>query len=250
MRLRLLIGLLAAVLSSFALAQWRQLPGLATDIGVGARGQAWVVGVERVDGGHPIYCWNGRDWSRVEGGAVRVAVDPQGRPWVVNSAGEVLRFERGGWQRMPGLLTDIGIGANGAVWGVGVERLEGGHPVFRWNGRDWDRVSGGAVLIGVDPRGNPWVVNDRGEVLRLAGGRGWQRLPGSGTDLAVDGRGTAWLLGTDRVDGGYSVHRWTGRDWERIPGGAVAISAGSDVWLVDEQGRIFREGRGYSGGGY
>lgn len=55
MTIRLLFGLLLALTSSFALAQWRQLPGLATDIGIGSRGQAWVVGVERVDGGYPIH---------------------------------------------------------------------------------------------------------------------------------------------------------------------------------------------------
>lgn len=250
MKVRLLFGLLLALASSFALAQWRQLPGLGTDIGVGPRGQVWLVGIERVDGGSPVYRWNGRDWSRVEGGAVRVAVDPQGRPWVVNAAGEVLRFERGSWQRLPGLLSDIGIGANGAVWAVGVERVEGGHPIYRWNGRDWDLVPGGAVRIDVDPRGNPWIVNDRGDVLRRVGGRDWERLPGSGTDVTVDSRGTAWLLGADRVDGGFSIQRWTGRDWQRMPGGAVAISAGQDVWLVNEQGGIFRQEGRSTGGGY
>jgi hypothetical protein len=169
---------------------------------------------------------------------------------VVNDAGEILRQERGRWNRLPGLARDIGIGANGAVWAVGVERVDGGHPIFRWNGRDWDRVDGGAVAIDVDPQGRPWVVNDRGDVLRLLRGRDWERLPGSGTAVTIDRSGTAWLLGTDRVDGGYSVHRWTGRDWRRVPGGAAAIAAGQTVWLVNDQGSVFRQQGRSDGGGY
>lgn len=85
-------------------------------------------------------------------------------------------------------------------------------------------------------------------MLRRVGGHDWERLPGSGTDVTVDHRGTAWLPGADRVDGGCSVHRFTGRDWQRVPGAAVAISAGQEVWLVNEQGSVFRqEGRSPAG---
>lgn len=86
---------------------------------------------------------------------MRVEVDPQGRPWVVNAGGERLRFVRGSWQRLPGLLRDIGIGANGAVWAVGVERVAGRSPVYRWNGRDWDLVPSGAVRIDGRSAGQP-----------------------------------------------------------------------------------------------
>jgi hypothetical protein len=235
-----LLAVLFAALASVAQAQWQPLPGRATDIGVGPNGAAWVIGIESVDGGRPIYRWDGNDWDRVAGGAVRLDIDPQGQPWVVNSAGEILRRDRGGWTRLPGLARDIGIGANGVVWVVGVTPVTGGFSVHRWNGRDWDRVPGGALRIDVDPRGRPWVVNDRGEILRLDRESRWERLPGSGTAVTIGADGTAWLLGTDRVDGGHSIHWWTGSGWERVPGGAVALSAGQVPWLVNSSGNVFR----------
>src|SRR5262249_4241297 len=47
---------------------FRLLPGAATDIGGGANGSVWVVGPNGVPGGHDIYQWTGRAWTRVLGG--------------------------------------------------------------------------------------------------------------------------------------------------------------------------------------
>ncbi|MBC8118988.1 MAG: hypothetical protein H7X75_05360, partial [Burkholderiaceae bacterium] len=162
MKLRWSLAASLLVWSSLALAQWQLLPGLATDIGVGARGDAWVVGIDQVEGGHSIYRWGGNDWQIVAGGAVRIDVDPQGIPWVVNSSNQIFRLGPGGWQQVPGLARDIGVGANGTVWVIGVTPVDGGFTVHRWDGRSWVLVPGGGVSIDVDPQGNPWVVNDRG----------------------------------------------------------------------------------------
>ncbi|MGH6611085.1 MAG: tectonin domain-containing protein [Burkholderiaceae bacterium] len=239
MKPRIMLAVVLWLLAPLAHAQWQLLPGLASDIGVGARGEAWVTGIDQVDGGHSIYRWTGSDWQIVQGGALRLDVDPQGNPWVINSAGRILRLDAGGWQALPGLARDIGIGANGAVWVIGVTQAPGGFTIHRWNGRDWDLVPGGAVRIDADPQGNPWVVNDQGDVLRLAGGK-WQRLSGRGTAVTVGSDGTAWLLGSDRVAGGYSVQRWTGQGWRRVPGGAVALAAGRVPWLVNSDGHIYQ----------
>ena len=240
MRIRWFAGILLSLYSTIVLAQWQLLPGLATDIGVGARGEAWVVGIDQVEGGHSIYRWSGSNWQIVPGGAVRIDVDPQGTPWVVNSEGQIFRAGAGGWQRMPGLASDIGIGADGSVWVVGITPTAGGFTIHRWNGRDWDLVPGGAVSIDVDPRGIPWVVNDRGEIFRRAATGEWQRLPGSATAVTVAADGTPWVLGSDRVPGGFSVQRWTGKGWRRVNGGGVAMSAATTPWLVNSDNQIFR----------
>ena len=241
MKLRLLAAMLLWLCASVASAQWQLLPGLATDIGVGARGQAWVIGIDRVEGGHPIYRWNGNDWQIVPGGALRIDVDPTGTPWVVNADHHIFRLGgSGGWQRMPGLARDIAVGANGAVWVVGITPTAGGFTIHRWNGNDWDVMPGGAVRIDVGPSGEPWVVNDRGEIFRASFNGEWQRLPGQATALAIANNGTAWSLGTERVAGGYTVQRWDGQRWRRVDGGGVALSAGATPWLVNSDGRVFR----------
>ena len=240
MKARLLVGALFSLCSTVVLAQWQLMPGLATDIGVGARGDAWAVGIDQVDGGHSIYRWTGNAWQIVPGGAVRIDVDPQGTPWVVNRDGHILRAGAGGWQRLPGLARDIGIGANGSVWAIGVTPTAGGFTIHRWNGGNWDLIPGGAVRIDVEPSGNPWVVNDAGDILRRTPSGEWQRFPGSATAVTVATDGTVWVLGTDPVPGGFSIQRWTGQNWRRVNGGALALSAGATPWLVNSNNQIYR----------
>ena len=239
MKSRALLALAFSLFASIAHAEWQLLPGQATAIGVGARGDAWCIGIDRVDGGHSIYRWVGNDWQIVPGGAVRLDVDPQGNPWVVNSHGNILRLGPSGWQPLPGQARDIGIGANGSVWVIGVTPVPGGFMIYRWNGRDWDVVPGGAVSIDVDPRGNPWVINDVGDVFRYDRGT-WQRLQARGTAVTIASDGVAWLLSQDSVPGGRSIQRSTQRGWRQVDGGGVAISAGSVPWLVNSEGRVFR----------
>ncbi|HZA96563.1 MAG TPA: tectonin domain-containing protein, partial [Burkholderiaceae bacterium] len=86
----------------------------------------------------------------------------------------------------------------------------------------------------------PWVVNDAGDILRRTPGGQWQRLPGRATAVTVATDGTAWILGTNRLPGGYSIHRWSGDRWRRVNGGGVAISAGPMSWLVNSDNQIFR----------
>ena len=126
------------------------------------------------------------------------------------------------------------------MWVVGVTPTSGGFTINRWNGRDWDLVPGGAVRIDVDPRGNPWVVNDAGNILRRTPAGQWQRLPGNATDVTVATAVQRGYWGTDRVPGGHSIHRWSGDKWRRVNGGGVAISAGPIPWLVNSDTQIFR----------
>lgn len=156
------VGLVAAALLSVA---WRQTDGLARDIGVGANGAVWVIGTNPVPGGFGIYRWNGQNWDSVPGGAVRIAVDRQGAPWVVNSSNVIYRWAGGGWQQLPGAAYDVGVGANNVAWVIGTNPTPGGFGIYRWNGQNWDSVPGGAVRISVDPAGRAWVVNSSNQIF-------------------------------------------------------------------------------------
>jgi hypothetical protein len=143
---------------------WEVMPGLATDIDVGADGSVWVLGVGPVAGGFGIYRWTGTTWINVPGGATRIAVGPTGVPWVVNSGGVIFRRVGEGWEALTGAGTNIDIGADGNVWLIGVAAAAN-KGIFRWNGAGWDNIPGGAVSIGAGPC-LPWVVNAGGEVFR------------------------------------------------------------------------------------
>jgi hypothetical protein len=136
---------------------WTPYPGTATDISVGANGAVWIIGTDTVAGGHSIYRWTGTHWAG-SGGAVKVAVGPDGSPWVINSAHHVSHLTRTGWTTLPGTATDISVGANGGVWIIGTDTVAGGHSIYRWTGTRWAAPPGGAVSIAVAPNGVPLII--------------------------------------------------------------------------------------------
>jgi hypothetical protein len=138
---------------------FRPLPGTATDISEGADGSLWVIGTNPVPGGFGIFKWTGRGWAGLPGGAVKIAVAPDGTPVVVNSAHQIFLWTGRGWLQGPGTLTDIAVGADGSLWGIGTNPVPGGFGIFLFTGDGWTGVPGGAVTIAVGPNGAPAVTN-------------------------------------------------------------------------------------------
>lgn len=245
-------GLALSALSPFpALAQvrvnWTRLPGAARDIGCGG-GQVFVIGTDALGGGYGIFRWNGRTigevWDRMPGAATNIAVDSGGAPWVVNDRGGIFRWTGSDWTQLPGAATDIGA-AGGEVYVVGTNRVNGGYGIFRWNGRrqSWESIPGGAVRVAVHRSGQPWVVNDQGQIFSRSNGV-WNRLSGAARDIGCGG-GEIYVIGVDPVGGGFGIHRHAGRGagaWVAVQGGGVRISVddGGRPWVVNDEGGIFR----------
>ena len=143
---------------------WQQLPGAGTDIASGPDTSLWLIGIDSTGGGHGVYFFNGTGFSFANGGGVRIAVGPDGLPWIVNSAGAIWHLTQSGWINVPGGGRDIGVGADGSVWLIGQNAITGGFQTYHYNGHGWDAVNGGGVAITVGPDGLPWIVNDRGQI--------------------------------------------------------------------------------------
>jgi hypothetical protein len=151
-----------------------RLPGLGKDIGVGADGSVWLIGTNPVGAASDfgVYRWNGTDWDGVDGGGVRIAVGPDGTPWMVNSVGEVFHRQGTSWGTpLPGLGKDIGVGADGSVWLIGTNPVGAASDfgVYKRNGMNWDGLANnGGVCIAVDPSGRAWLVNSVGQIFRTS----------------------------------------------------------------------------------
>ncbi len=245
-------------------SDWSQVPGRATDIGIGADGTVWITQTNDPHLSSGAAQWNGTEWQHWSPEAVRVEVDPNGNTWVINSAHQIFHFDGQEWQQLPGKATDIGIGANGSVWIVGADEMHSRNGVYSWNGTSWWHLPGQTVLIGndpdypwdigtwvdlpgevarvdVDPNGNPLVVNVDNQIYRYDG-HNWHQLPGGANDIAVGADGSVWILGSDEGQSGSSIHRWNGSDWQLMPGEAVRIAVDRDgnAWVVNKNNAIFR----------
>lgn len=202
-----------------------------------------MIGTNPVPGGFGIYRWDTDHWTQVPGGAVRIAVDTNGIPYVVNNQGLVFTRSGDSWWQYPANVRarDIAVSEDGSVDIVSTAPRPGGYAVYHYIPPEiasWSEIGGGGVRIGAGRA--PWLVNDAGRVFTIDS-RGWYALPGTARDVAASGK-TAWIIGTTPVPGGYTIHRFDGVGFGQVAGGATGITVGPNgmPWIVNSFGEIFR----------
>jgi hypothetical protein len=192
---------------------------------------AWLpsalVGQENRDAN--LFRWNGQRWTPVDGYGVRVALEPDGDPWVVNSSNEIWRMVNGTFEKQPGEAKDIGVGGDGSAWIIGTD-----NSIYRWNRNDWQRVPGNGVAISVDQLGAPWVVNAQNRIYHWVNNE-FVMQNGEAKDIGAGNN--VWIIGTDSA-----LWQLQGNDWKSLGGSGVRVSAGAPntAWVVNDAGEIYR----------
>ena len=92
-----------------------------------------------------------------------------GGEWRLGNHNQIFQRTEHGWRRVQGSAIAIADG-----WVIGTDRRNGGYGIYRWNGRRFDRMPGGAVQIGGSYE-HPWVINNRGERFDWTG-RDWREV--------------------------------------------------------------------------
>ena len=160
--------------------------GCATSIGVGpgynaTYGVPWVIGCDgssTTNGGIYQYFWgNGGAWVQQPGAANRIAVSPEGVPWVLTTDGKVWYWTGSFFTGAPaGCASSIAVGSytaplagpKGDVWVTGCGNVTSqGSKIFQLqNGTSWVQIPGVASQISVSPDlGVPWVSDLTGEIF-------------------------------------------------------------------------------------
>lgn len=240
---KLIFSICLVLVASHSFAdEWRLQPGRANDIAIGSNGKVWIVTNTPTGGGFTIQEWNGTEWSNVDGGAVRIAVDPIGNPWVINNANQIFKRENGRWVLMPGTATDISIGANGAVWIIGTGTTGGGNTIHFWNGTGWTLVGGGGTRIAVAPNGQPFVINNGKTIFERTTAGAWITKSGAGTDIGIGANGKIWVIGYSTGATDFDVFQWMGTDWSGVDGGGTVIAVDNQgyPWLINSSHEIYR----------
>jgi hypothetical protein len=207
---------------------WQDVPGRASDLSIGADGSLWGLAApdQKMSGGYPLLRWKGNDWERFQGAAIRLTVDPKGMPWVVNDTHQAFRLEQGAyWMDLPGLCTELSVGADGTVWALGRGKDGSPVPIVNWDGKKWIALepppkpaaapASGVTVSGVTPppraeRAGPPVTYCRSENT-------WRKLSGRVQEITIERDGSAWV----RFE-----------DGERIP-----LPSGGEIFVGDDKTR-------------
>jgi Tectonin domain len=149
---------------------WQHVQGCAKDIAVGENGSVWILGCTPAKaGGFPIYSLNGSQWNLISGAAAsRIAVEPNGNPWIIDPNGKISKRTGNSWQQVSGCAKDIGVGRNNSVWILGCTSVgDRGFPIYSWNGSKWEQFPGAATRVAVEPSGTPWAISIEEKIFRL-----------------------------------------------------------------------------------
>lgn len=239
---------------------WVLMPGRALDVSITPQGVAWAL----LTDGSPAYLSPQGTWVSINapGDAVRMAVGPSSRPWVVSREGAVRSHDGSGWVEHEGFVaSDIAIGPEGTVFAVGPDRR-----VVRYDtlSRRWDRVDIEASAIAAGPRDRPWVVLADGairasslfETTETVGGdcsaavgqtplkvkaEDFQRVRGNvaARDVAIGKDGNVFIS-----DSNSNLQQWrnSSESFRSFPGqfAQVAVAPNGSPWGVTVSGEVWR----------
>ncbi len=189
---------------------FQQVPGAAREIDAGADGSVWAIGTntpyQQYPNDYGIYKWTGTTWTPVNGGGVKIAVGPDGNPWVINSFGNIFHYVNGAFQQIPGAAREIDAGADGSVWVIGANNST----IYHLKpDNSWEAVDGSAIGVGVAPDGTPWVVNSGGAIYHRVN-NAWVNIPGLAKDIDVGETSTLTftvnLPGIGPAGGGHTLN--------------------------------------------
>lgn len=152
---------------------WQKMPGLATDIDACYDG-IYILTTNKIPGtnDYTLAFWNEREWvPQASGGGVKIAVDPQYQPWVINSKDELYqRKSNGDWKQHSQKADCIEIDYNGNVYigNMTVGKKEFGYPVSVFNYLNtnpfWQNIGGEVISIATDDH-RILVINNRNQVF-------------------------------------------------------------------------------------
>ena len=177
---------------------WVKLSGCANDIGVGRGGEVWKVGCDSRAGGYGIWklfcpckCDGGCDrkcmkykqmnyfssiariksskcfWYRIEGGANRIDVTPDGNPWVLTDKGDVYGYDGVNWHYVKGVQgLDITVSNESMTFVVGLDKS-----IYALNKNkeiSWTEISGAGLQISAGPLSQPWIVGSDNNIHDLS----------------------------------------------------------------------------------
>ncbi|UCG72324.1 MAG: hypothetical protein JSV45_13930 [Chromatiales bacterium] len=180
-------------------------------------------------------------WRSMPGVLKQLDVAEDGAIWGVTTADKIFRWDGRKWIEMPGGLRQITVGSTTVIWGIGPD-----NNVYRWNVRTWEKVPADVSLtmVSAGADGSVWGLGKSGEVYRWSPPRRklpatWTRIDGAPQLKYLDIGNASNVWGVDLNDG---IHRWNGSGWATVNGRLKNLSVAADgtVWGTNASDRIYK----------
>jgi len=142
--------------------------------------------------------------------------------------------QSGTFEQVPGSLSQISVGADGAVWGI-----DPNQNIFTWDSTtgQFVQVPGALTQIAVGNANAVWGINAQGLIFRWdSSSQNWTYIPGFLKRIAVGADGDVWGFNQDRQVWHYDQQAQT---WDFIPTSYLTIYGGVEQIVVGNDGSVY-----------
>lgn len=168
-------------------------------------------------------------FNSVPGTLSQISLGADGAVWGLNAGGQIYARDAAAqtWTYVPGTLAHLFVGSSSAVWGINA-----GGQIYQWNAsaQTWNWIPGTLVELSVGADGDVWGLNAAGSIYHFnTQTQGWSQVPGTFAQVAVGFDGAVWGL-----SGSHAVYRFNQatQTFVSIPGSLtqIAVGADGDAW--------------------
>jgi ligand-binding sensor domain-containing protein len=212
----------------------------ATVLALDPEGTLWA------GAGCALHRWDGRSWSRedggcdaLQGGVVDLAFGPDGAVWVASGM-KLGRFDGQAWTFYDRLVSAVAVAPDSAVWVSGWKGIQGSDYSARFDGSTWVEYPGRKGSLTAAPDGLVWAVAP-GEGAVCFDGQQWSSCDGL-DNVDLDPRDCLVMRpdGSLWADSRGKLVRLEGEAWQVHPG-AIACAPDGSLWLGTSNGVVHWE---------
>jgi virginiamycin B lyase len=134
-------------------------------------------------------------FGQIPGSLSQISVGADGAVWGVDSSQNIFTYDpiAGQFTQLPGALVQIALGNANTVWGINAQNL-----IFHWDPANqlWTYIPGALQKIAVGSDGDVWGINTQSQVWHYdQQQQTWQYVPETLSDIAVGSAGAVYGLG-------------------------------------------------------
>jgi len=229
---------------------WTKQDMAAKDIGFSLTdGSGWCISTDEDPlnpGNYFVYHWINSMWTKLNKSGVVIALDPLGKPWVVNSSQRLSEYVNDLWYDR-GIARDVGITPTGIVWTISNTPVAGGYKIAKIY---WKDMNFAGLRIAAAPNGEAWLANSTNSLYKFSNNN-WAIQSITAKDVGVGANGKVCVISAEADPGNpgnYNVYQLNGTKWQKVAGRSgirITVDFTGHPWLVNTNYNLYYYNSGW-----